>query len=128
MPVSLFFYIKVFCSRLLFINWLQNHLLPCPFKYLTGIDCPGCGFQRSVVALLRGDLHQSFKLYPPAIPLLLFFAYGIADSFFKWDTSKETVKKTLFMIIGSMVLVSYGVKLLGLYQHYNISALAVSWL
>lgn len=128
MPSSGLIYINIFCSRLPFINWLQNHLLPCPFKYLTGIDCPGCGFQRSVVALLQGDLHQSFQLYPPAIPLLLFFAYGIADALFKWDTSKGTVKKTLFMITGTIVLVSYGVKIWGLYDSYNISALAVSWL
>jgi hypothetical protein len=128
MPVGGLIHINIFCSRLLFINWLQNHLLPCPFKYLTGIDCPGCGFQRAVIALLRGDLHQSFKLYPPAIPLLLFFAYGIADSLFKCDTPKDTVKKTLFMITGAIVLVSYGIKLWGLYQPYNMSALAVSWL
>jgi hypothetical protein len=128
MPVKVFIYINAFCSRLPFINWLQNHLLPCPFKYLTGIDCPGCGFQRSVVALLQGNLHQSFKLYPPAIPLLLFFAYGIADSFFRWDKPPGTVKKTLFMITGSIVLVSYCVKLWGIFQAYNMSALADSWL
>jgi hypothetical protein len=113
---------QIFCSRLVFVNWLQNHLLPCPFKYLTGIDCPGCGFQRSVLALLQGDMHKSFTLYPPAIPLLLFFAYGLADKYFKLDNSKNVVKKTLFMVTGSIVLVSYGIKLWGLYSHYKASA------
>jgi len=115
-------YIKVFCSQLSFVNWLQNHLFPCPFKYITGIDCPGCGFQRSLMALFRGDLQRSFALYPPAIPLLLFFAYGIADAFFNWDTPKSSVKKTLFMIAGSIVLVSYGIKIWGFYIHYKTSA------
>lgn len=27
----------------------------CPLKYLTGIDCPGCGLTRSVYSLLHGD-------------------------------------------------------------------------
>ena len=104
------------------MNWLQNHLIPCPFKYLTGIDCPGCGFQRSVMALLQGDIHKSFGLYPPAIPLLLFFAYGIVDRYLKLDTSKSTIKKSFFMVAGSVVLISYCIKMWGLYNHYSISA------
>ncbi|MFI5139848.1 MAG: DUF2752 domain-containing protein [Sphingobacteriales bacterium] len=113
--------LQLFCSRLVFINWLQNHLIPCPFKYLTGIDCPGCGFQRSVLALFQGDLHKSFTLYPPTIPLLLFFTYGLADKYLKLDNSKNTLKKTLFVINGTIVLVSYSIKILHLYAHYTIS-------
>jgi hypothetical protein len=114
--------LKIFCSQLLFINWLQNHLIPCPFKYLTGIDCPGCGFQRSVLALVQGNFHKSFVLYPAALPLLLFFAYGIADKIFRLDTSKNAIKKTLFVVIGFVILISYGIKIWGLYGHYKASA------
>jgi hypothetical protein len=110
------------CNHLAFFQWLQGHLLPCPFKYFTGIDCPGCGFQRSVIALLHGDLHGSFALYPPAIPLLLYFAYGIADRLFKLDTNKEMIKKTLFIIMGSIIMVSYGFKLYHYYLIYKTSA------
>ncbi|MFC0515876.1 DUF2752 domain-containing protein [Mucilaginibacter angelicae] len=112
----------MFCSRLGFTHWLQNHLLPCPFKYLTGIDCPGCGFQRAVIALMQGNVQKSFLLYPPAIPLLLLFAYGIADAFFKLDTPRCTIKKTLFMVVGGIILVSYGGKMYDLYIHYKLSA------
>jgi hypothetical protein len=98
------------CS-LLFISWLQDHLLPCPFKYLTGIDCPGCGFQRSMVALLKGDIHQSFLLYPPAIPLLIISVLWLADSLFKLDTSKSVVKKTMFIVVALIITVSYIVKM-----------------
>lgn len=114
--------LNMICSRLIFINWLQNHLLTCPFKYLTGIDCPGCGFQRSVIALIQGNLHKSLSLYPATIPLLLFFSYGIADKFFKLDTSTNVAKKTFFILTGSIVLVSYGFKIWGLYNHYKASA------
>jgi len=115
-------------SRLLFVNWLQNRLLRCPFKYLTGIDCPGCGFQRAVLALIQGNFHQSIALYPPAIPLILFFIYGIADAIFKLDNSTNTFKKSFFVLTGSIVLVNYAFKLFGLYGHYNASALAMIWL
>ncbi len=111
---------QIFCSHLMFIKWLQNHLIPCPFKYLTGIDCPGCGFQRSVIALIQGNFHKSFLLYPPAIPLLLLFAYGLADGYFKLDNSKNIVKKTLFMVMGAIVLGSYSFKLWSLYSHHTV--------
>jgi len=113
--------LQIFCSRLTFIHWLQNHLLPCPFKYLTGIDCPGCGFQRSVLALAQGSLHKSFLLYPPAIPLIIFFAYGLADKYFKLDNSKNHVKKTLSIVTGMVVLLSYGLKLWVLYSRHIAS-------
>lgn len=29
---------------------------PCPVKALTGLDCPGCGSGRMVLALARGDV------------------------------------------------------------------------
>ncbi|MDB5121992.1 MAG: hypothetical protein JWP94_121 [Mucilaginibacter sp.] len=103
--------LKIFCSRLLSITWLQNHLLPCPFKYITGIECPGCGFQRSVIALVQGHLHQSFTLYPASIPLLAFFTYGFADKRFNLDTPENTIKKTVSVLMGMMVLASYIIRL-----------------
>jgi len=124
MPLN-FIFLQIFCSWLLFINWLQNHLIPCPFKYLTGVDCPGCGFQRAVIALVQGNFHQSFTLYPPTIPLLIFFSYGIFDGFFKLDNQKSIVKKSLFMLVGTIVLVSYGIKIWGIYDHYIASAVAM---
>ena len=49
-------------------------MLPCGFKKLTGHDCPGCGFQRSVASLAEGDLSTSFEFYPPlALIFILFF-------------------------------------------------------
>jgi hypothetical protein len=109
------------CS--LFIHsWLQDHLIPCPFKYFTGVDCPGCGFQRAVLALMQGNLSESLSLYPAAIPLLLFFLFGIANKHFKLDNPKGTITKSSFVIIGTVILVSYSIKLMHLYMHYKVSA------
>lgn len=46
----------------------------CPFKLVTGLDCPGCGFQRALHALLHGKIAEAvrynlFLLY--AIPYLV---------------------------------------------------------
>lgn len=55
----------------MFLEWLEHHLLPCPTKHLLGIECPGCGMQRSIIELLRGNFWESIKLYPPLIPMII---------------------------------------------------------
>ena len=48
--------------------------LPCPFRSLTGLWCPGCGLTRATHHLLRGDLVQAlrFNLFVVAIlPLII---------------------------------------------------------
>ncbi|MDT0540782.1 DUF2752 domain-containing protein [Croceitalea sp. P059] len=45
-------------------------MLPCFSKQLFGIDCPGCGLQRSILLLLNGEFIAAFKMYPAIYPLL----------------------------------------------------------
>ncbi len=47
-------------------------LFPCAYKSLFGIDCPICGFQRSLLYLIEGRFTDSFHMYPPLIPFLIF--------------------------------------------------------
>jgi len=95
-------------------RWLQNHLICCPFKKLTGIDCPGCGFQRSVIALLHGDLKNSIHLYPGTIPLLMTTVFVFVSLKFKMDNN-HIIKKTLYMITGFIIVGSYILKIYTLY-------------
>ena len=37
--------------------------LPCPFQYIFGIDCPGCGMTRAYISLLRLDLGRAFAYH-----------------------------------------------------------------
>ena len=39
-------------------------MLPCPFHILTGLECPFCGAQRMIVALLHGQWAEAFWLNP----------------------------------------------------------------
>ena len=41
--------------------------LPCPFRALTGWDCPLCGGTRMGAALLHGDVSAAFMLNPLAL-------------------------------------------------------------
>jgi hypothetical protein len=45
-------------------------MLPCLVKKYFGIECPGCGIQRSFLKLIQGDILGSIQQYPGLIPLL----------------------------------------------------------
>ncbi|MBC7696567.1 MAG: DUF2752 domain-containing protein [Burkholderiales bacterium] len=53
------------------INWLEQHLFPCFFKSHFGMECPGCGMQRSLIALLKGDLIGSLQYHAALIPFII---------------------------------------------------------
>lgn len=49
--------------------------IPCPFDYLLGIYCPGCGGTRAVTALAHGHLLQAVW-YHPLVPYGFFTGGG----------------------------------------------------
>jgi len=53
-----------------FVQWLEAHLFACPFKKYLHVECIGCGLQRSVILLLKGDLPGSLRMYPATIPMI----------------------------------------------------------
>ncbi|MBI3520297.1 MAG: DUF2752 domain-containing protein [Bacteroidetes bacterium] len=53
------------------IHWLEHHLLTCFFKSHFGVECPGCGLQRSLIALLKGDLMESLHYHAALIPFII---------------------------------------------------------
>ncbi|MBS7566082.1 DUF2752 domain-containing protein [Mucilaginibacter sp. Bleaf8] len=64
----------------------------CPFHYLTGLDCPGCGSQRAIHALLHANLADAIRqnlLLVLSLPILLIhFGYVLTSALkgkkYKW--------------------------------------------
>ncbi len=55
-------------------SWMPQ----CFFRHLTGLECPGCGAQRMLHALLHGDLLGAWGYNPfllLMIPLLVFMGW-----------------------------------------------------
>ena len=71
-----------------FISWLEQRELPCLFKKYFHFDCPGCGFQRSIIALLRGNITESFLLFPTTFALLFFFLGLFFNNKYQFATDK----------------------------------------
>ena len=45
-------------------------MLPCSWKEHLGVECPGCGAQRSFLELTQGHIWDSILLFPALLPLL----------------------------------------------------------
>ena len=54
-----------------FLRFLQEHMLSCPSRKYLHMDCPGCGMQRSILGLLKGNLSESLHFHPAGIFILL---------------------------------------------------------
>ena len=88
------------------VNWVNDHLITCPFKYHFGLDCPGCGLQRSMVALAQGDIPQSFSLYPACIPIIALVLF--VPLHLKFDFKKgASVVKILYVVIAIVIVLNY---------------------
>lgn len=51
----------------------------CPSKLITGYDCPGCGSQRMLHALLHGDIAAAWRFNPfilLSLPFLIMAIWG----------------------------------------------------
>jgi len=99
-----------------FLEWLSEHLFSCPFKAHFGIDCPGCGLQRSVLALFRGDLTASFKLYPATIPLIFIVLFTIVHLKVDFKFGAQLIK-IVFTGVAVIILINYIYKI---YTHQLI--------
>ena len=68
------------CVGVLALNPVEESNPPiCPFKMMTGLDCPGCGATRATNALLRGNLGAAVDhnlLFVVLLPLAL-VAYAV---------------------------------------------------
>ena len=82
----------------------QEYLLPCLNKKLFGVECLGCGFQRSFLHLIHGDFVEAFKLYPAIYTLVLFVLFLLVNLKFKFKNARKII--LTFAIINSIIIIS----------------------
>ncbi|WCO03015.1 DUF2752 domain-containing protein [Psychroserpens ponticola] len=59
----------------------EEYMLPCLNKKLFGLDCMGCGMQRSVALIFQGDLIAAFYMYPAIYSLIALIGFIILNNF-----------------------------------------------
>lgn len=94
------------------VHWLESHLMPCFYKKYLGFDCPGCGMQRSVIELLKGNFAESFHQYPPLLPVLFMVGFLCLHLVFKFQNG-GTWLKYIFIGVAGIITISYIARLSG---------------
>lgn len=93
------------------VHWLENHFMTCPYKAVSGMDCPGCGMQRSLIELLKGNFLESFYLYPALLPTIFTLLFTAMHLIFKFKNGAAIIKYSFVTTI-AIVLVGYFLKML----------------
>ena len=81
--------------------------LPCPFHLVTGLDCPGCGVTRLMLALAAGDLSAAFRANEAIFllgPFLLFFLLRDDIHWILRGEGKEPPRAFVFFLLVLFVL------------------------
>ena len=87
---------------------------PCPFRVVTGWDCPGCGATRAVHALLGGDVSRALDhnvLWTLLLPVLVYgwvvWLAGRAGHRLPWP--RRALQRTVWIWPAAAALVAFWV-------------------
>ena len=69
---------------------------PCPFHYLTGYECPGCGSQRTIHHLLHLRLDRAFATNPLMVLAMPYIGVGVYFEYFGGKEAHPRTRKILF--------------------------------
>ena len=78
-------------------------MLTCGIKKITGIDCPGCGIQRSFLKLIQGEFLESVELFPALLPLLILVLYTIMHLKFMFKNGHKVILYLFISTVGLTV-------------------------
>lgn len=88
---------------------IENYMIPCLSKTLFGFECMGCGFQRALLLIWRGQFIEAFYMYAAIYPLLLLFIYLILTRFYKFKNYSKGIN-LLSIISIATIIISYTIK------------------
>lgn len=66
----------------LLLRRLTGFYIPCPFRMITGLKCPGCGVTRMIEALLTFDFVRAYEANPFLLVTLPFLVFEVIYEFF----------------------------------------------
>ena len=91
------------------IGFMERNMFSCPSKTHLGIECPGCGLQRSLLLLMKGEFYESLRIYPATIPLLFMFIFLLLHVKFKFSKG-ALILQYIFIFNAALVFISYIIK------------------
>ncbi|MFY0715183.1 DUF2752 domain-containing protein [Seonamhaeicola sp. NFXS20] len=85
-------------------------MLPCLNKQLFGVECLGCGIQRSIALIFKGEFVEAFYMYPAIYNIFILLIFLIFNLFIKFKHDYK-IKMGLIFLTVLIVVVSYLIKI-----------------
>ena len=89
---------------------LEDFMLPCLNKSLLGVECMGCGIQRSAFLVVKGNFTDAFYMYPAIYTLILLFVILLISVIKKFKYSQKIIR-SLAVVNVAIIIVSYLIKI-----------------
>ena len=81
-------------------------MLSCSWQKYLHQECMGCGMQRAIIFLLKGDIIAAVKMYPALITLIIMFIYLGFHLYFNFKKG-ATILLYLFYINVALIVGNY---------------------
>ena len=88
------------------VQFLELHMLACPYRKYLHIECPGCGLQRSLIAMLKGNFSESFRYYPAALPMLVLLIFMVLHLKYRYEKG-ALILRGIYVFCTAVITVHY---------------------
>ncbi|WP_158548349.1 DUF2752 domain-containing protein [Marixanthomonas ophiurae] len=85
----------------------QSFFIPCPFHYLTGLHCPGCGSQRALHQLVHFNMYEAFRYNPLLVLSLPILIYSVGITLYNFIN--QTKYRVSFFYKNTFIYTYFGI-------------------
>jgi len=89
---------------------IKDYMIPCVNKSLFGVECFGCGTQRALFLISKGEFVEAFYMFPAIYTTLLFFII-IGLHFIDKTRNYHKIIISLAILNAVIMVISYFYKL-----------------
>lgn len=91
------------------ISFLEKNMLSCTWKKM-GVECTGCGMQRAIVHILKGEFTEAFYMYPAIYTLITMFGFLGLHLIFSFKNGHK-ILLSLFILNIIIIITNFIIKI-----------------
>ncbi len=88
---------------------MEDYMLSCMWKKTFNVECFGCGIQRAMALILRGEFTAAFYMYPAIYTLIAMFLFLGLHIKYQFKNGHK-ILLGFFIINISIIVISYFLK------------------
>lgn len=89
---------------------ITGYGIPCVFRLITGLKCPGCGITHACFELLKGNIHGAAKeniMSITVMPVLLIYLFYKAVVFVKTGTKRTKIWEYILYTLCFIIMIMF---------------------